>query len=173
MRTYLRGFLGPLRRDLPGIDAAHLLEQTNVPDDALHQAARLSELIAQTQASATPLAYAAQLIEGLAPRMLAAQTEIDEKQAALNLLRNLQAKRRDAGIAFQAELTALRQSLRVAFGSSHPDYQRLRAERTKRADVEDDGAVEASAPVAVTPQSVAPTVPASTSNGQSPTSPRA
>lgn len=119
---------------------------TRVPADVIASADRLQQLLEERQAGADKLAYGDQLLVELGEARAAAAAAWTAAESTRIAHQQLQTEARDAASAFNRTLIALRRTLRSTLGTSHFDYQNLRASRGER----DEPARETGTP-AVTP----------------------
>jgi len=135
-------------RDIEHVIAGEFGENPNVPDDTIGDAKVLIEHVTKrAEEGKEPLPYTEALLEDLGTALARAEAECDEAEAAQAELGALRKQVRETGRALEADLVAFRRVLRTVIGSGHPDYQKLRRERARAADADDD----ANAPSLPTP----------------------
>lgn len=142
-----------LARELPGLDIATIGDKPTVPEDLVEDGFRLSEALGQIKGAdgATP-GWATHASTELDTLSQSAERETDEAAAADAQLAELLAAVRASGVAFEGHLSLFRQTLRSVLGRSHPDFQKLRAEKATATDEDDDpGAPQPSPPVTPAP----------------------
>jgi hypothetical protein len=134
----LRGWLGPVAKDIPGFDPSSFGDTPTVADDVIHDTEEFLRVVEQAIEEGVQLAYAEALRADLEPAIEAAKAEsgvagtVQAHEAAL--IKTMH----DAAATLQAELIAFRRTLRAHFGTSHPDYQKLRASKASAPDQDDD-----------------------------------
>lgn len=153
-------------RDVPAFDASSFTVSSDVPDDMLRNGERMTKYIHEHREDReAPLPYGEVALAEIEPALAAAQTKWAEAEAADAQYQKLLRGVRTSAATFDAELKAFRRSLRVAFGRSDKDFQKLRAERAAQADEEDD----AGAPAPSKPST--PPAPPKSSTQAAPSSP--
>lgn len=135
-------WLGPVGRDLPDFEGRGFGVNPMVDEDVQADARRLLDVV---RSEGESMAYAPQLIEEIGRLYEAAQAAHAKAQEMRVALQAQQAETRTFANRLQRELVALRRTLRAELGTSHVDYQRLRAPRG-RTEVE-ESIDEAEAPV--------------------------
>jgi hypothetical protein len=148
-----------IARERPGFDLTTIGDRPTVPEDLIQDAIALAdELDAIRSADGTTPPWATAAATTLRQKAELAEREADEAAQA-DATRNEQlATVRANKAAFDAELSLLRETLRALLGRSHPDFQKLRAEKASAPDEEDDpNAPQPSAPVV--PSATEPPVP--------------
>jgi hypothetical protein len=145
----VRAWLPFLVRDIGGFDGTGVMDQPQVPDDVITDAALVLDVVDDaTGSDGKPLPYKDALINAVTAALTVAQKEWGEAEAADSTYQQLLKDVRAGGAAFDTELVAFRRSLGHVTGRSDKDYQKLRAARAAHADDEDDtGAPPASMPV--------------------------
>jgi hypothetical protein len=140
-----QGWLGLLAKDVPGFDPSSFGDTRNVPDDVIRDAQQILRVVDRAVADGVELPYAEALRSDLEPAIAAAQAEWggagESRADEARLIKAV----REAAATFRAELIAFRRTLRAHVGTSHPDYQKLRAGKVSTPD-EDDDEVAASLP---------------------------
>ena len=131
---------GPLSRDLEGFDLASFSRNASLTFDVAQKASSLKQLVEQ---KGTHLHYREGLLTELTARIDSANEAQTGSQTARVVLQEKQREVRELTAAFYKELIALRRTARAALGSSHFDYQRLRA--TGRSAVEEPPGDDAAA----------------------------
>lgn len=146
-----------LARELPGLDLTTIGDRPTVPEDLVEDGFRLSEAFGEIKDAegATP-AWASDASTQLDTLSQDAERETDEAAEADAKLAELLAAVRATGVAFEANLSLFRKTLRSVLGRSHPDFQKLRAEKASTKDEDDDPAAPQPSP----PVTPAPTPPA-------------
>lgn len=138
--------------NLRGYDLTTIGDRPTVPEDLIHDALDLADAIANIRdaAGATPswIAGAASSLRGKAAD---AERETDEAATADARHNELLAGVRSKKVSFDAKLSLFRNTLRAVLGQSHPDFQKLRAEKASASDVEDDVSAPPVSPPVVTP----------------------
>lgn len=133
-------------RDVDRISASDFGDNPEVPDDVINDARSLIEHVTgRTDDGKPPLSYADALVADLGAVLAAAEKEwgeADDYQWGLGTARK---KVRETGARFERDLIAYRRVLRQVIGREATDYQKLRAERARTPDADDD-AVAASLP---------------------------
>ncbi|UJR78521.1 hypothetical protein [Sandaracinus amylolyticus] len=128
-----------IARERPTFDLREIGDQPNVPEDLIEDslaAADELDLIRLPDGAPTPWAAAAAAsIRALAD---ATERETDEAATADSTYSQLLKATREAQVVFEAELSRFRATLRAVLGSSHPDVQKLRANRATSSDEDDD-----------------------------------
>lgn len=128
-------------RERPGYDLTTIGDRPAVPEDLIQDGIALAE---QLESVAAP--WAAAGATALRAKATDAERETDEAAAAdAQHSANLTAVRA-AQAAFDGELQLLRDTLRATIGRSHPDFQKLRAEKVAAADSDDDPAAPPPSP---------------------------
>lgn len=152
----INGWKPHLARELPGFDITTIGDKPTVPEDLVEDGFRLAEAFLQIKdANGENPEWAARASAELAGLSEAAERETDEAAEADANYARLLADVRAKGAAFESELTLFRRTLRTVIGRSHPDYQKLRAEKASAKDDDDDAAAPPPAPP-VTPAPAAP-----------------
>jgi hypothetical protein len=134
----MRGWLGPLAKDIPGFDARDFGNKPNVHDDVIADAHRLLQVVDRVVEDGVELAYIEALHQDLEPAIATAEVEVGALGTCGADQAVLTRAVREAAATLQAELVAFRRTLRAHIGTSHPDYHRLRATRVSTDDHEDD-----------------------------------
>lgn len=143
-------------RERPGFDLTTIADRPTVPEDLIEDALALADEHDRiVDASGTTREWAAGGAAALRAAAQKAEKETDESAAADASYNKLLADTRGAYTTFNAELSRFRATLRSVLGSSHPDFQKLRAERSGTADTDDDPG----GPVPSDPVTPAPTPP--------------
>jgi hypothetical protein len=127
-------------RERPGFDATTIGDRPTVPEDLIQDAHAIAdELDLVREADGTTVKpWAAAAAASLRSKAEIAERETDEAAAA-DATRNEQLTAvREKKVSLDAELTLFRSSLRAVLGRSHPDFQKLRAEKAAALDEEDD-----------------------------------
>lgn len=137
-------------RERPGFDVTTIGDRPTVPEDLIEDGVALAD---QLDLVAQP--WATDGAASVRVKATDAERETDEAAAADATHNEQLAAVRDAKVEFDAELARFRSTLRAALGSSHPDYQKLRADRAATADADDDPAAPQPSP-SVTPAPVPP-----------------
>lgn len=139
LESAIKAWLPHIARELPGIDISTLADRPTVPEDLIEDGIRASEALGEIKAAdgSVPAWASAGSAEVLA-KSQAAEKETDEAADADAKLSDLLATVRKNGAALQADLTLFRQTLRAVLGRSHPDFQKLRAEKATAKDEDDD-----------------------------------
>jgi hypothetical protein len=143
----MQGWVGLLAKDVPGFDVTTFTETRNVPDDVIRAAQQVMRVADRAVADGVELPYAEALRSDLEPAIAAAQAEWGDAGTSRADEAKLLKAVRDAASTLQAELIAFRRTLRAHLGTSHPDYQKLRASKVATPD-EDDDEVAANLPEA-------------------------
>lgn len=137
-------------RERPGFDVTTIGDRPTVPEDLTGDGIALADELA-----AVSQPWAADAAAGLRVLATDAERETDEAAAA-DATHNEQLERvRTTKADLEAELSRFRDTLRAALGSSHPDYQKMRAEKATTVDADDDPAAPQPSPP-VTPAPVPP-----------------
>ena len=144
-------------RERPGFDLTTIADRPTVPEDLVQDAVALAEELEEVRVAAdgaTPpwATGAATTIRGLAAD---AERETDQAAAADAIHNEQLTDVRAKKAAFDAELSLFRNTLRAVLGRSHPDFQKLRANKAAAPDPEDDP----SAPAPSDPVTPEPTPP--------------
>lgn len=142
-----------LARELPGLDLTTIGDKPTVPEDLVEDGFRLSEAFGEVKGAdgATP-GWASEASTQLDTLSQTAERETDEAADADSKLADLLAAVRTSGAAFEKNLSLFRKTLRSVLGRSHPDFQKLRAEKASSKDDDDDpGAPQPSPPVTPAP----------------------
>ena len=142
-------------RENPSFDLSAIADRPDVPEDLIEDALRLATELGNVRAGGAAPEWATAAKAGLVRLTEAAERETDEAAAADARWTELQRALDSAASAFDATLQNFRRGLRAALKRSHPDYQKLRAEKAAERDEDDDPNAPQPAP-AVTP---APTPP--------------
>jgi hypothetical protein len=141
----LRGWVGPVAKDIPGFDPSSFGDTANVPDDVIHDTEEFLRVVDRAIAEGVALPYAEALRADLEPAIAAAKAEWGGAGTARAQETALMKAVRDAAATLHAELVAFRRTLRAHIGTGHPDYQKLRVSKVTTLD-EDDDEVAASLP---------------------------
>jgi hypothetical protein len=146
-------------RDVEHVVASEFGENPDVPDDTISDAKVLIETVSKrADENKEPLPYTEELLEDLGNALVKAQAEWDEAEAAQADFRAMRIAVRETGVALEKDLVAFRRVLRTILGSEHPDYQKLRRERARTPDVDDD-ANAPQAPPTTTDEDELPPIP--------------
>jgi len=131
---------GPqVARDIEHVQAGEFGENPEVPDDVIGDAKSLIEhATKRVEEGKEPLPYHDQLMEDLGGALAKTEAEWKEAEEAQAEFRTLRIKVREIGAALEKDLVAFRRALRTVIGSEHPDYQKLRLERARTVDADDD-----------------------------------
>jgi hypothetical protein len=131
---------GPqVARDIEHVQAGEFGENPDVPDDVIGDGKSLVEhATKRAEEGKEPLPYHDQLMEDLGGALAKAEAEWKEAEEAQADFRALRIKVREIGAALEKDLVAFRRVLRTVLGSEHPDYQKLRLERARTVDADDD-----------------------------------
>jgi hypothetical protein len=135
----MTAWLGPLARDLPGVDPSAFGRRPEVTLDMVSDGHRLIEVV---QVQGTNLGYKERALTALQGAVGAAEAAHTQAQNARIDLQDKQAETRRLAGELQPHLIALRRVLRAELGRSHHDYQRLRVVRG-RPEVEEGQAGQA------------------------------
>jgi hypothetical protein len=149
-----------IARERPGFDLTTIGDRPTVPEDLFQDAHALADELDAVRAAdgTTPpwASAAAVLLRNMAD---IAEREADEAARANATHSERLATVRANKAAFDTELSLLRDTLRATIGRTHPDFQKLRAEKASALDEEDDPtAPQPSGPV--TPSETPPVPPA-------------
>ncbi|HWN71424.1 MAG TPA: hypothetical protein VNM90_27485 [Haliangium sp.] len=127
-------------RDVESFDGS-AFRQTSVPDDLIHDAQYIVDLVVEHAARAdAPLRYQEALTLEMNERLRAARKEHTEAETADKDYQQCLADVRAKAQALQTELTTFRRTLAALLGRSDKDYQKLRLERASHRDEDDDPA---------------------------------
>jgi hypothetical protein len=130
--------------DIPGLNPADFGDNPDVPDDVLSDGDKLIEIgTNHRDLNGEPLPYAELLVQDLGAAIEEAKTEWDEAEGVQGGYRTLRAQCREAAAAFEKGLIAFRRALKAVIGRAHPDFQKLRVERARTRDVDDDEGAKA------------------------------
>jgi hypothetical protein len=125
-------------RDLPTVSVGEFGDNPDVPDEVLRDAKSLLEHATHTTEGGEPLPYADALASDLGAAIEAAQAQWGQAESAADGMIGLQSATRTSAAAFEQDLIAFRRALAATIGRSHPDYQKLRVDRARVVDSEDD-----------------------------------
>jgi len=134
----LRGWLGPVAKDVPGFDPSSFGDTPTVVDDVIHDTEEFLRVVDQAVEEGVQLPYAEALRADLEPAIEAAKAESGVAGTAYAHEAALIKTMHDAASKLQAEVIAFRRTLRAHLGTSHPDYQKLRAGKASAPDQDDD-----------------------------------
>lgn len=156
----LRVWAPRVERDVEEVVSSEYGENPGVPDDVLNDAKVLIDHVtAYADRAGEPLAYAEALQTDLGGALATAEAEWAEAEQAQEGFAELRKTLHAIGLALEQDLVVYRRSLRQVIGATHPDYQKLRTERIRLVD-EDDDAVAAALPEGLEPK--APAAPPAT-----------
>jgi hypothetical protein len=134
----LRTWTAVLARDI-GIDPTEYGDRPTVPEEVVNDTFELLAVLAQHEKQGRQMPfYTERLRADLTAAVEATQAELVAAGGSHTTLAELRAELRDAASTFQSDLVMFRRALRAFFGSSHPDYQRLRMPRTVQEMTEDE-----------------------------------
>ena len=109
-----------------------------VPDEVITDAKSLLDHATRPAEGADPLPYADALAADLGAAIEAAEAHWNQAGSAADEMAALQAAARASALAFEKDLVAFRRALAATIGRSHPDYQKLRVDRARAVDIDDD-----------------------------------
>jgi hypothetical protein len=137
-----------LARERPGFDLQSIGDRPAVPEDLVQDGMAVAEeleVIVDPEGNTPAWATAA----GTDTRAKATKAELEtDEAAAADAIHNAQlAAVREKKAVLEAELSRLRDTLRAVLGRSHPDFQKLRADKAGTPDVEDDPNAPQPAPI--------------------------
>lgn len=134
-------------RERPGFDVTTIGDRPTVPEDLVEDGVALAD-----ELDAVGKQWATDAAAGLRALSDSAEKETDEAAGADATYKEQLQRVRTTKIALDSYLSGFRDTLRAVVGTSHPDYQKLRAEKATTKDVDDDpGAPQPSPPVAPAP----------------------
>jgi len=122
-----------LEGDLPGFEREAFTRDVNLAFDVLQKAMSLKQFVEQ---EGVDLPYREALLAELTARIDGASGAAESAQVARTAVQSKQREVRELTVRFNAELVKLRRTVRAALGSSHFDYQRLRARSRAAAEPE-------------------------------------
>lgn len=126
-------------RERPGFDLSEIGDRPTVPEDMVEDGLALADQLREVKvADGTVAPWAATAADAITAAALNAEKETDEAAAADSKHTSLITHMRESEAVFEAELIRFQASLRSLFGSSHPDFQKLRASRATTRDPDDD-----------------------------------
>ena len=151
-------------RDVEEVRTGEYGENPSVPDDVLRDARSLLEHVADyTNRQGQGLDYVDSLKADLEPTLAEAEAEWGEAGTAQRGYADLRKKMLETGIELEQALVAYRRTLRAHVGRTDPDYQKLRIERLRSQD-EDDDAFAAALPEGIDEDTADGTEPSSPAN---------
>lgn len=128
-----------IARERPSFDLREIGDQPAVPEDLIEDChAAADELDEVKSADGTQAPWAAAAAASIRGKADVAERETDEAAAADSKYSQLLTSTRERQAVFAAELSRFRATLRSVLGSSHPDVQKLRANRASSIDEDDD-----------------------------------
>jgi len=130
--------------DIPGLNPADFGDNPGVPDDAISDGDKLIEIGTKHRSlDGEPLPYAELLAQDLGTAIAEAKADWDQAEGVQGGYNTLRAECREAAAAFEKGLIAFRRALKAVIGRAHPDFQKLRVERARSRDVDDDDGANA------------------------------
>jgi len=135
----IRSWAPIVARDIEDVRAGEFGENTAVPDDAIRDGKELLKYGTEhVDQAGQPLSYADALKEDLGGALETAEAEWGEAEQAQEGYAALRAQVLETGILLEQDLVAYRRTLRSEIGGTHPDYQKLRIDRIRTPDADDD-----------------------------------
>jgi len=133
---------------VPGVDASTFGDNPDVLDDVITDAQVLVKRVEEHAAQASePLPFKDELVADLTAAIEAASGEAGQTENVTAEVAALRVKTHEAAEAFERDLVSYRKALAAVIGRNHPDYQKLRADRARTPDEDDDAnAPESGAP---------------------------
>ena len=127
-------------------------DSPDVPDDVIADAASFMDLLsAHSEINPDSVPYLESLTTDITAKLELARVEWREAEVANTEYKGFVEQNRTAESGLSAHLIAFRRSLANVLGTSHPDYQMLRAKRVKKTDPEDGSTPEETAEDGTTP----------------------
>lgn len=131
-------WLPPVSRDVLSFDR-RALRQTSVPDDVMHDAEYLVNLVIENTAdTGALLTYQEPLLLDMNDKLVATRARHAEAETLDREYQQCLADVRREAQAFQGELIVFRRTLAALLGRNDKDYQKLRFERASHQDEDDD-----------------------------------
>lgn len=139
LQTEIDAWKPHVGRERAGFDLTTIGDRPTVPEDLVQDAIALAEELDEVRAAdGSAPAWATAAAVRIREKAALAERETDEAAAADSAHNEQLARVRAAKAELDAELSKLRDTLRVVLGRSHPDFQKLRAKKASASDVEDD-----------------------------------
>jgi hypothetical protein len=135
----IRSWAPIVARDIDDVRAGEFGENPAVPDDAIRDGKGLLKYGSEhVDREGQPLSYADALKEDLGGAVETAEAEWGEAEQAQEGYAALRAQVLETGILLEQDLVAYRKTLKSEITSAHPDYQKLRIDRIRTPDEDDD-----------------------------------
>jgi hypothetical protein len=126
-------------RDIEEVRAGEFGENESVPDDVIRDTkAILKYAIEHRDMAGEPLPYLDTLVADITPVLEAAEKEWGEAEEAQEDYSDMRNALHEVGVKLEKDLIAYRKSLRTVVGRGHHDYQKLRVDRARAPDEDDD-----------------------------------
>jgi len=128
-----------LARDIEEVRAGEFGENLSVPDDVIRDTKELLKYATEhTDMAGEPLPYLDTLVADITPVLEAAEKEWGEAEEAQESYSDMRNAVHEVAVALEKDLIAYRKSLKTVVGPGHHDYQKLRVDRARAADEDDD-----------------------------------
>jgi hypothetical protein len=125
--------------DVPGVYASDYGDNPHVPDEVINDADSLIEIgTKHLTVDGEPLPYAEALAADLGGAVEIARKEWMEAEQAQDGYTQARNECREVAVKLEKGLIAYRRALAEVIGRAHPDFQKLRVERARTRDVDDD-----------------------------------
>jgi hypothetical protein len=134
----LRTWVAVLGKDI-GLDSSQFGDRPSVPEEVINDTIELLAVLARHEEEGHEMPfYTEELRTDLTASLEAAQAELSAAGGSHVTLSELRDALKAAAETFQADLVTFRRALRAFFGSSYPDYRRLRMPRNVKDMTEDE-----------------------------------
>jgi hypothetical protein len=134
----LRGWASIVGSVITSLNASEYGDNPSVPDDVISDVEQFELHVTDWEASNQPLPFGDTMREDLAQARAQLEATMTTVGDAAAVRSSMTTELKEAALAFNRDLVAFRRSLAALFGTSHSDYQKLRAGKASTPDVDDD-----------------------------------
>jgi len=128
-----------LSRDIEEVRRGEFGANLSVPDDMFRDTRELLKYaVEHKDREGNPLHYVDALVAEITPALERAEAEWAEAEEAQEGYSELREKLIEAGVALENDLVTYRQTLQAVLGPNHHDCQKLRIDRVRTPDEDDD-----------------------------------